>query len=469
VTSTLTLNLGLQYVYASPPLVQKNQISLFDWQIAETQPDATDFTYAYLWCSTNPINMAPRNCPRNSIMQPDRKNFAPRFGVAYSVSPKTVVRAGVGVFYDFNSNIEQNSIRVSTGVYPYGTSLSLSGQNVTTLGPLTLDNPYPGTPGTAPIPNQSINRFNKNPYALEWNGGFEQEIPWGMKLSVDYVGSAGRRLIVSLDQNIAVLGEGSISSRRPVHNASSFPWRDNNGASSYNALQVKLEKEFTSGITFLNSYTYAKSLDTVSDANGYLGAPSYTYEPSLSYGPSDFDLTHVNTTSLIYQLPVGRGRRFAANTGRLLDLAIGGWQASTIVNLRSGEWSSVTLGQDVANVGDVTGLQTANRVGNVFPSGTRNRAAWFDVAAYQTPAFGTLGNSGRNSLKGPTYDEVDFALMKDFGIFETLHLQFRSEFFNLFNHTNFENPVTVTSNANFGQIITANPSREIQGALKLIW
>jgi hypothetical protein len=105
----------------------------------------------------------------------------------------------------------------------------------------------------------------------------------------------------------------------------------------------------------------------------------------------------------------------------------------------------------------------------VFPSGTRNRAAWFNVAAYQTPAFGTLGNSGRNSLKGPTYDEVDFALMKDFGIFETLHLQFRSEFFNLFNHTNFENPVTVTSNANFGQIITANPSREIQGALKLIW
>ena len=469
ITSKLTLNLGLQYVYASPPLVQGNKISLFDWQIAQTQPNATDFTYAYLWCSTNPITGAPRNCPRSSIMVPDRKNFAPRFGVAYSVSPRTVVRTGIGVFYDFNSNIEQNSIRVSTGVYPYGTSLSLSGQNVTTLGPLTLNNPYPGTPGTAPIPNQSINRFNNNPYALEWNAGFERELPWGMKLSTDYVGSAGRRLIVSFDENIAVLGPGSISSRRPVHNATSFPWRDNVGGSSYNALQVKLEKEFTSGLTFLNSYTYSKSLDTVSDANGYLGPPSYSYNPSLSYGPSDFDLTHVNTTSLIYQLPVGRGRKFAANSGRILDLAIGGWQASTIVALRSGEWSSITVGQDVANVGDVTGLQTANRVGNVFPSGTHTRAQWFNTSAFQLPAFGALGDAGRNALKGPTYKDVDFALMKEFGIYESLHLQFRSEFFNVFNHTNFQNPITVTSNANFGQIITANPSREIQGALKLIW
>lgn len=469
VTSKLTINLGLQYVYASPPLVQRNQISLFDWQIAETQPDATDFTYAYLWCSTNPINGAPRNCPRSSITVPDRKNFAPRFGVAYSASPKTVFRAGFGVFYDFNSNIEQNSIRVSTGVYPYGTSLSLSGENVTTLGPLTLDNPYPGTPGSAPIPNQSINRFNKNPYALEWNAGLEREMPWGMKFSTDYVGSAGRRLIVAVSQNQAVLGPGSIDSRRPVHNAGSFPWRDNNGGSSYNALQVKLEKEFTSGLTFLNAYTYSKSLDVASDANGYLGPPSYIYEPALSYGPSDFDLTHVFTSSLVYQLPFGRGRKFAADAGRLLDLFIGGWQASTIIALRSGEWSSVTLGQDVANVGDVTGSQTANKVGNVFSSGTRTRAAWFNTAAYSLPAFGSLGNSGRNSLKGPTYKDVDLALMKDFGIYESLHLQFRAEFFNLFNHTNFENPVTVTSSANFGQIISANPSREIQGALKLIW
>jgi hypothetical protein len=469
ISPKLTLNLGFQYVYASPPLVQHNQISLFDWGLAQTQPNATDFTYAYIWCAKNPITGAPPNCPRNSITVPDRKNFAPRVGVAYAVSPKTVIRTGGGYFYDFNSNIEQNSIRVSTGVYPFGTSLSLSGQNLTTLGPVTLNNPYPVAPGSAPIPNQSINRFNKNPFAIEFNLGLEQILPFSMKLSTDYVGGLGRRLIVSLPENIAVLGTGSINSRRPVHNAGVFPWRNNFGNSSYHALQVKLEREFRSGLTFLNSYTWSKSMDIASDANGYIGAPAYTYAPKMSYGPSDFDLTQVNTTSLVYVLPVGRGKTFGGNANRALDVVIGGWEASGIIALRSGLWSSVTVGQDVANVGDTTGTQTANRLSNPFSAGSRTRAEWFNPAAYALPAAGTFGNSGRNSLKGPTYKNVDLSLAKSFAIWESLHLQFRSEFFNLFNHTNFMNPTTLISSPNFGQIITANPSREIQGALKLIW
>jgi Carboxypeptidase regulatory-like domain len=469
VSPKLTLNLGLQYVYASPPLVKQNKISLFDWTIALTQPDATDFTYAYLWCATNPITGAPPNCPRPSIMAPDRKNFAPRLGVAYSLSRQTVLRMGFGIFYDFNSNIEQNSIRVSQGVYPFGTSLSLSGENLTTLGSLSLSNPYPGTPGAAPIPNQSIDPSNRSPYAMEWNVGFEQMMPWAMKLSTDYVGSGGRRLIITFPQNIAVLGAGSIDSRRPLHNGSVFPYRETVGGSSYNALQVKLERQFKSGLTFLNSYTYSKSLDLESDANNDIGPPAYTYNPRLSYGPSDFDLTQVNTTSLVYELPVGRGRRYAADAPRIVDLFIGGWQTSGIVALRSGEWSSVTLGYDQANVGDTTGEQTANRVGNLFTAGTRTRAAWFNTAAYQVPAFGRLGGSGRNSLRGPEYKDVDLAVMKNFELLERLHLQFRSEFFNFFNHTNFENPTTVFSSSDFGQILAANPSREIQGSLKLIW
>lgn len=469
VTPRLTVDLGLQYVYASPPLVTGNRISLFDWQTALTRPDATDFTFAYLWCATNPINGEPPNCPRNSIMVPDKKNFAPRLGVAYSIDQKTVVRAGVGFFYDFNTNIEQNSIRVSQGVYPFGTSLAVTGQNITTLGDLSLDNPYPGTPGSAPIPVQGIDRFNKSPYAIEWNLGFERMLPWSMKLSTDYVGSGGRRLVISYPQNIARLGPGSINSRRPLHNASYFPYRMTNGGSSYNSLQVKLEKAFSSGLTFLNSYTYSKSMDLSSDANGFLGAPAYTYDPSLSWGPSDFDITHVNTTSLVYELPVGRGRQFLPNANRAVDLVLGGWQTSAIVTLRSGLWSSAVLGVDNANVGDVSGSQTANRIGPQFTSGDRTRAQWFNTAAYVFPTFGTLGDTRRNSLKGPEYKNVDFSLMKNFPIYESLHLQFRSDFFNLFNHTNFGNPVTNLSSGAFGQILSAYSSREIQGALKLIW
>ncbi len=473
ITSKFTLNLGMQYVYASPPLVQGNKISFFDWTIAQTQPNATDFSFAYFWCSTNPITGAPPNCPRPSIMEPDRTDFAPRIGIAYSLSPKTVFRTGAGWFYDFNSNIEQNSIRVSGGKWPYSTTQIVNGQNLTTVGPLSpplsLNNPKPSQPGSAPTPTQSLNRFNRDPFALEFNFGFEQMLPYRMKLSTDYVGSVGRRLIVARYVNIATLGTGSINSRRPLHNASAFPWRSDDGNSSYNALQVKLEREFGSGLTFMNSYTWSKSLDTVSDANAVLGPPSYVYNMNLSYGPSDFDITHVNTTSLIYPLPFGRDMKFGANANGMINYVIGGWQASGIISLRSGLWSSVTVGQDIANVGDTTGYQTATRVSNPFPSGSRTQREWFNPAAYTLPAPGTLGNSGRNSLKGPSYHDVDFALMKNFPVFESLHLQFRSEFFNLFNHTNFENPTTVTSSPNFGQILSAYPSREIQGALKLIW
>jgi hypothetical protein len=469
VTRKFTLNLGLQYVYASPPVVENNAISLFDYETALTQPNATDFTYAYLWCSTNPITGAPPNCPRRSIVTPDRTNFAPRVGIAYQVSPRTVFRMGGGYFYDFNNNLEQSSVRVSQSNWPYAITVSQNGQNTTTLGSLSLSNPFPSTAGGPPVPGETINPYERSPFAIEYNLGFEQMLPFDMKLSTDYVGGLGRRLLLAAYANIAPLGPGTIASRRPLHNTGVIAYINNVGTSNYNSLQAKLEKGTRAGLTFLDSFTWAKSLDTASDAISGLGPPAYYLDTALSYGPSNFDLTFVNTTSVTYDLPFGPGKRYASGSGRLLTELVGGWQGSTIVNLSSGQWSSITVGQDIANVGDITGTQTANRVSNPFSVGTRTRAEWFNPAAYALPAFGTFGNSGRNSLKGPEYKDVDLSLMKNFPIAEELHLQFRSDFFNLFNHTNFQNPTTVTTSTNFGQILTANPSREIQAALKLIW
>lgn len=474
VTQKFTFDLGLQYVYASPPLVEGNKISLFDYATALKQPDATDFTFAYLWCSTNPITGAPPNCPRPSIMKPDRTDVAPRLGLAYLLNDTTVLRAGGGIYYDFNSNIEQNSIRVSQGEYPYGISQSVSGQNLSTLGPLSpplsLDNPYPNPPTSAAIPQQSINPLNRDPYAIEYNLGIQEILPSNMTLSIDYVGSAGRRLIITPAENVAILGPGSISSRRLLHNAGAFPWRTTEGNSSYNAMQVKLEKAFSSGLSFLNSYTWSKSLDLQSDENGFLGPPSYTYDMHLSWAPSDFDLSQINTTSLLYYLPLGQGKRFGSHATGVVKYLISGWQTADILSLHSGLWSSVTTGEDIANIGDVTGLQTANQVSNPFPSGfKKTRAAWFNTNAYQIPAFGALGNSKRNSLRGPGYANLDFALMNNFKLPKDTSLQFRGEFFNAFNHTNLGNPVTVITNPEFGQILGADPAREIQLALKVVW
>jgi hypothetical protein len=477
VTPKLTLNLGLQYVYASPPLTEqggvKNAISLFDWGLALTQPEATEFTYAYYWCSTNPITGAPPKCPRKSLMEPDRKNWAPRVGIAYSPFKDTVIRTGFGIFFDFNSNIEQNSIRVSQANWPYSNSLNISGQNTDFLGPLdpvlSLDNPWPSLPGAPPGSNQSINRFDKTPYALEWNFGVERLLPHEIKLSVDYVGSGGRRLVQARFQNMAVLGPGSIASRRPVHNASTFAWRATDGNSNYHSLQAKLERKFLSGFTFMNSFTWSKSLDRVSDANAAIGPPGYTNDVNLSYGPSDFNIPVVNTTSFVYDLPFGRGKRFGPDINKIADQFLGGWETSGIINIRSGTVYSVLAGSDVANLGIDAG-QVATKVSSPVPSGfNQTRAAWFDVNAFRLPDPGTLGNTSRNFLVGPAFRNVDFALMKNFQFTEKLKLQFRSEFFNLFNHTNFQNPTNSLASPNFGQILSAYSARQIQFGLKLLW
>jgi hypothetical protein len=479
VTPKLTVDLGLQYAYATQPVTEqggvKNAISLFDWSRAVTQPDATDFTYAYLWCSTNPITGAPPNCPRNSILAPDRRDWAPRIGIAYSPLKNTVIRTGFGMFFDYISSTERDSIRVSQGNWPYANPVNWSGQNTDFLGPmnpvLSLSNPWPVTTvGAPPGAAFNISRFSRTPYAMKWNFGIERSLPADIKLSVDYVGSVGRRLLLTYRQNIAVLGPGSIASRQPVHNASSFDYLNADENSNYNSLQMKLERSFKSGLTFMNSFTWSKCLDDGGMGN-YIGPPGYIYNRGLSYGPSNLNFPVMNVTSFVYDLPFGQGRRFGSKMPGIADQIIGGWEGSGIINIRSGSDYSVLAGSDIANLGTDVG-QVAQIVSPAVPSGfTQTRAAWFNTSAFTLPASGTLGNSSRNFLIGPALQNVDFALMKNFRIGEKLKLQFRSEFFNLFNHTNFGNPDASLADVSttFGQIFGAYGAREIQFALKLLW
>ncbi|MEO7651628.1 MAG: hypothetical protein ABIZ80_14275, partial [Bryobacteraceae bacterium] len=437
-----------------------------------TQPTATDFTFAFYWCAKNPITGAEANCPTNTLIPPDRNNFAPRLGIAYALTKSTVIRTGFGVFYDYNTNIEQNSIRISQGVWPFSNSQVVSGQNLTTLGPisppLSLNNPFPKPPAGPPTPQFTISLLNRDPYAMEWNFGIEQLLPKDVKVSLDYVGSGGRKLVVPTEENQARVGPGSIESRRPIQTLGSLSSRENTANSSYHSLQSKVQRNFASGLTFMNSFTWSKSLDISSDANG--NSISYTYNKRLAHGPSDFDIPLLNITSFVYNLPFGKGKQFGSSLPPVLEQIFGGWQTSGIISLRSGQPFSILTGIDNANIGSSTGIQLANVVSNPNPSGfNRSRTSWFDVAAFQTPTLGNLGNSSRNMMRAPSVQNVDFSAAKNFRITEKLNLQFRSEFFNIFNHTNFGVPIGNRTNANFGQILTAAGARDIQFGLKLLW
>lgn len=478
VTPKFTVNMGLQYVYDSPPLADNNHISDFNFGTALTQPNATDFSFAYIWAATNPLTNAAPNAARPSLIAPDRNNFAPRLGLAYRLGSSTSLRAGFGVYYDYNTNINQNSIRVLEPDYPFSIGRTVGNQNLVTLGPnnpvISQSNPFLSSAGAVPPPNWSVDLNRRDPYVMEWNVGVEHMMPGAILLSVDYIGSGARKLANSTYENVAVLGPGSIASRSPLHNVGTFVYNQNMGTSNYDGLQVKLDKNLSHGITFLNSYTYSKSMDNNSDANAI--AIEYTYNRRLSYGPSVFDIRHMNITSLVYQLPFGRGRAFGSGVSGALDQVIGGWEASSIITIRGGIPFTVYSGVDNSNTS--TPGQYAQIVSPPFASGFKSRAAWFNPAAFQTPTFGTLGNSSRDAFTGPNFENVDFALMKNFRVTEKLKLQFRAESFNTFNWTNFANPnATLTQGSLFGQITSVstpagllNPaSRDIQLALKLLW
>ena len=466
-TQRLTLNLGLQYAFAEP--ATGNEVSAMNIHLARSQPLATDFAFAFQWTSTNPITGEPPNA-RDGLLDPDRNNFAPRFGFAYSLFKNTVVRGGIGVFYDYNTNLIQNNPARSFS-YPFTVTRSIAGQNLTFPGSVTLDDPYvEPVPGTATL-GAAFDPLNRDPYAINWNFGIEHMLPGANLLSVNYVASGGRKLVTNVQQNMAPASPEPVNPRRPWPNApSSFFLTQNVQSSNYHSLQVKLERRFSSGLTFRNSYTWSKVLDFDSDPNS--AQLDYSYDFHYSYGPATFHIPHVNSTSVVYLLPFGPGRPIGSNWRGLPKHLLGGWQISGIVSIRAGQSYHVLSGQDSANTGNFIASSTTRSdiVSAPVPDGfEQTREEWIDRDAFRVPQFGTLGNQSRNSLLGPAFQNFDIALLKDFYFHEELALQLRAEFFNAFNHTNFGNPVNSLASPLFGSIQSAFAQREVQFALKLHW
>jgi hypothetical protein len=236
-------------------------------------------------------------------------------------------------------------------------------------------------------------------------------------------------------------------------------------------------RQFARGFTLRNSFTWGKNLDLETDPNSASDI-DYTWDRKLSYGPAGTDIRADNTTSLVYDLPVGRGKRFAASSSRLVDAAIGGWEVSGIITYRTGTSFTLLSGQDNENTGNyiASATEPANKVGPLFsnfpsncPQGLGPGHCYFSPNAFAVPAFGTIGNAGKHSFYGPGYRDWDLGLMKNFKIKEQLALELRGEFFNAFNQTSFGNPSASMTSPTLGQIYGTYSPRIAQVALKLHW
>jgi hypothetical protein len=456
VSDKLTLNLGLRYDLFVPFVEVYDRQSNFDIS-----------TGRFVVASEDAV-IEGREVGRYLQVVP-KKDFAPRFGFAYDVFGKgrTILRGGYGIFWN-------NPLTGTSSAKPINPPFLLAQSFTTTFAPsFLLSN------GLPPPPALDINRppsgatrsiFDPNfrdGYAQQWNLNIQQQLKSDYVLEVSYVGSKGTHLVVKRDINQAppVVGVTDQNRNRPFPALRSLSRVESSGSSSHHALLTKFSKRFGNGLQFVNSYTFGKTIDTVSDTEGTV---QNAYNFARDRAVSDFDVKHTLTTSWSYDLPFGKGRAFASNLGTVAEKFIGGWQLSGILLVRSGLPFTVNQQQNVQSTG------TANRPNRIGSGKLDNPTVdrWFDITAFQqTPdTTGTYGNSGRNILRAPGQTNLDISLVKVTRFRERFEHQFKVEFFNALNHPQFAAPGNNIGSSNAGVIsalLFNSPMRQIQLAMKL--
>ncbi len=411
----------------------------------------------------------------NGIIPTQWNLLAPRFGVAYQVRPRTVIRSAYGVFFDTYMSIFNN--RTAAG-QPFVAQSVLN-------GPYRLSDPYAGGAILDPTPVVPGKEFVFTPYGTwglqgpdlkvgymqNWNFVIEQQLSSDWLVRAAYVGSKGSRLLNSPEINPALFGPGATPAnvnQRRIHQpigglqvASGSAW------SKYQSMQFTIQKRFNGGFSILANYTISKSIDISSyaTAEGNSAGPD-PFNFNNNRGQSDFDIPQRLIISGIVEHP-----RFR-NAHRVLRGVIGGWQSNFIFAVQSGTPFSVASGVDNALMG--IGGNRADLTGEpINLPGGRPRAeqinAWFNQRAFRQNAIGTFGQIGRNRLRVPGFWNADYSLFKEFIPVEGVRLQLRGEFFNFFNHTRLGGPNATVTSPLFGRITGAFEPRIVQVAAKIVF
>ena len=410
-------------------------------------------------------------------------NFGPRFGFAYKVDEKTVVHGAFGIVFDDWAAVTQMAQNFEGSWPDIGQEIAGSLTNVPTSTQLTptvtAQNPFAAS-GNALFPPATPFGSNqwyfdphiKNPYSEQWNFGVQRELTSSLALRVDYVGSTTHRANIGGLYNTALTpGPGDTQPREPYPYSIPTFYDHSVGTGNYNALQVQLDKRYTSGFSYQIAYTRAKSL-TVDD--GWFGiegqVPQNPYDPQASRGPSSTNIPNLFVANGLFAIPVGRGQRFSTGN-RIGDYILGNWQLNEIFTWRNGQNFTVLDETDQANTGNSGSYERANVVGDIHKN-PHTQAEWFNTAAYAVPALYTYGNGGTNTQQDQRWINLDSSVIRSFPIWREKQFEFRAEAFNLFNHPIFGQPGNDINNPkNFGQIGTsqANSSRQLQLSGKIVF
>jgi Carboxypeptidase regulatory-like domain len=426
-----------------------------------------------------------------SVRPPDDRDVAPRIGFAWNPNGgKWVVRSGYGIFYGYP---DDNNINNSQNTVPFIASQTVNNTGSTppqlTFGnfyqstPIVSANPHPGQPcafgfaaNSCSTPNVvSMPTHVRNTYTQQWNLALQHQIGNALSWDLAYVGSKSNRTEQQWSTNDPTPGPGTIQTRRPYPQWGTITLGEFLGLANYNALQAKVEARTWHGATGLVSYTYSKCLD-----NGTYNISTDLREvnpPLPYYGVCQYNLTNNLVFSYNYLLPVGRGKALLSDLPAWGNAVLGNWSVSGITTAQSGLPYTPTISNDQANTG--FGNQRPNLVGK--PTILKNVSCWFYISAnasckaldpggvnaFAVPALYTYGNLGRYTMRADDLIQFDFAMLKAFTFSKERSIEFRAEFFNIFNRPTFSAPSTTINAASGAQVSsTLNGSRQIEFALK---
>ena len=477
----------------------------------ETNGRAANYTFPNGVIATQP-NVG------NSLFTINRAKFLPqpRIGVVWSpFGRNTVIRAGFGMYNDLQDALgyraDQNA--------PFNPTFTIPSGKITSL-PLPI-NPAAPTPGNALLVPGGVQPDMYTPTVITYSLRVERELSPNTSLGVGYVGSHGYHELIGVDGNAPVpvvcpaapcpatfpttaawgalggtpvpAGTFFVAPGTPKPNkalANTWTWFSE-GTSSYNSLQVDLNRRFSHGLTLRGVYTWSKSLDDGDSLNATAAANavallSNPYVPRADWGLATYDVRNIRVVTATYELPFGRGRKFLGSEGGTLGQAVGGWTLNSIVTVQSGFPFTPLLGYNPSNDGDTRNPVRAF-LNPAFqgPVVLGNPNQWFNPSAFiaQPNNSGFFGNVGRDTYIGPGLATWDFSVLKETRILERLNLQFRAELFNLLNRANFNTPNLITyvllpapnqnvpvQSPSAGTITgTSTTSRQVQFGLKFLW
>ncbi len=472
VNSKLTMNLGLRWEYDGPYSEANNQFASFNPNLVN---QATG--------NLGEVEFAGVNGAPSHFMPNIYHDFLPRVGFAWNPAKDTVIRGGVGFFrlpnigfYQFgplSKYVQQADFQSLDG----GVTPAFQLDQGVPYVPFYVDaNGNPEVPASLTNPTSSVSQIdsrNRTPYNVSWQFGIQRQLgAWFV--DVDYAATKGVKLPIVLQTDQVPVSEFAIGSQalRPYPQYAGVTYLTMDGNSNYQSLQAQLEHRWKDNLVISAAYTFSKledDVDEVADSNSrahHQGVQN-VYDLRAEWGIGGYDIPQRFVANYVWTLPFGPGQKFLANTPVVRDV-VGGWELAGVTEFQVGQPLPITQSNLNAST-EFTEAQRPNGNGLPVFSGPQTLARWFNTANYSLAPEGTLGTSARFPLHGPGVENWDIALQRNFVIRERVKLQFRGQFFNAWNHANFNNPNGTVGSPSFGAISSAQAGRSTQVTFRLFF